>query len=50
MKLGVLTFALESSGDPARLAEKAENLGFSSLGARASGCSRALQLTLRRLS
>jgi alkanesulfonate monooxygenase SsuD/methylene tetrahydromethanopterin reductase-like flavin-dependent oxidoreductase (luciferase family) len=30
MQLGVLTFALESSGDPARLAEKAENLGFSS--------------------
>ena len=24
MRLGVLTFALESSGDPARLAEKAE--------------------------
>ena len=30
MQLGVLTFALESSGDPARLAEKAEQLGFSS--------------------
>ena len=28
MKLGVLTFALESCGDPAILAKKAEEVGF----------------------